>query len=216
MQYNQEINQLRIRLNRFRTIVPVLICALHSSIILIIFGANIPDYIIFLSILTIALVIIQTNKLLSRIFSREIELLTSELLSAGLSDSSDETNNPSDISNKPSNYSNKQHLRIRGSDQKGPAFGDKTSNFSTAKSRIDAFENKQYDDIESIITETEAMVGMADKQYAKDAAKQWTDSENTDPDLIEAGVDNLGELIKTGWFDKNSKDGAVSDLYKED
>ena len=47
MQYNQEINQLRIRLNRFRTIVPVLICALHSSIILIIFGANIPDYIIF-------------------------------------------------------------------------------------------------------------------------------------------------------------------------
>ena len=216
MQYNQEINQLRIRLNRFRTIVPVLICALHSCIILIIFGANIPDYIIFLSILTIALVIIQTNKLLSRIFSREIELLTSELLSAGLSDSSDKTNNPSDISNKPSNYSNKQHLRNRGSDEKGPAFGDKTSNFSTAKSRIDAFENKQYDDIESIITETEAMVGMADKQYAKDAAKQWTDSENTDPDLIEAGVDNLGELIKTGWFDKNSKDGAVSDLYKED
>lgn len=216
MQYNQEINQLRIRLNRFRTIVPVLICALHSSIILIIFGTGIPDYIIFLSILTIALVIIQTNKLLSRIFSREIELLTSELLSAGLGDSSDETNNPSYIGNKPSNYSNKQHLRTRGGDEKGPAFGDKSSNFSTAKSRIDAFENNQYDDIESTITETEVMVGMADKQYAKDAAKQWTDSEKTDPDLIEAGVENLGELIKTGWFDKNSKDGAVNDLYKED
>lgn len=209
MQYNQEINHLRIRLNRFRTIVPVLICALHSSIILIIFGTDIPDYVIFLSILTIALVIIQTNKLLSRIFSREIELLTSELLSAGLGDSSDETN-------KPSNYSNKQHLRTRGSDEKGPAFGDKSSNFSTAKSRIDAFENNQYDDIESVITETEVMVGMADKQYAKDAAKQWTDSEKTDPDLIEAGVKNLGELIKAGWFDKNSKDGAVNDLYKED
>ena len=60
------------------------------------------------------------------------------------------------------------------------------------------------------------MVDLADKQYAKDAAKQWTDSEKNDSDLIEAGVENLGDLIKTGWFDKNSKDGAVNDLYNED
>ena len=107
-------------------------------------------------------------------------------------------------------------MRNRGSDEKGPAFGDKTSKFSTAKARIDAFDNKEYDDIESIITETEVLVNLADKQYAKDAAKQWTDSEKNDSDLIEAGVENLGDLIKTGWFDKNSKDGAVNDLYNED
>ena len=28
--------------------------------------------------------------------------------------------------------------------------------------------------------------------------------------------DGVGDLIKIGWFDKNSKDGAVNDLYKED
>ena len=216
MQYNQEINNLRIRLNRFRTIIPVLICGIVSSIIFIVFGTDIPDHIIFLSILSSALAIIQIDNLLSRIFSREIELLTSELLSSDYSDSNQQISNLSNITTQPSNYSNKQHLRNRGGDEKGPSFGDKTSKFSTDKSRIDAFENKQYDNIESTNTQTEVLVDMADKQYAKDAAKQWTDSEKKDPDLIEAGVENLGDLIKTGWFDKNSKDGAVKDLYKED
>ena len=216
MQYNQEISNLKLRLNRFRAIFPVLICAITSSIIFIIFGNDIPDYIIFLSILSAALLIIQTNTLLSRIFNREIELMTSELLSLSYSEADEDINNPSKIITQPSNYSNKQHLRNRGSDEKGPAFGDKTSKFSTSKARIDAFKNKQYDDIESIITETEVLVDLADKQYAKDAARQWAESEKNDTDLIEAGVENLGDLIKTGWFDKNSKDGAVNDLYKED
>ena len=216
MQYNQEINNLRIRLNRFRTIIPVLICGIVSSIIFIVFGTDIPDHIIFLSILSSALAIIQIDNLLSRIFSREIELLTSELLSSGYNDSIEQKNNLSHITTQPSNYSNKQHLRNRGGDEKGPSFNDKTSKFSTSKSRIDALENKQYENIESTITQTEVLVDMADKQYAEDAAKRWTDSEKKDPDLIEAGVENLGNLIKTGWFDKNSKDGAVKDLYKED
>lgn len=216
MQYNQEISSLKLKLNRFRVIVPVIICAVTSSIVFIVFGKDIPDYIIFLSILSIALLVIQTNTSLSRIYSREIELLTSELLSSAHNESDEEINNPSKIGNKPSNYSNKQHLRTRGGDEKGPAFGDKTSKFSTNKSRIDAYQNNQYDEIESTITETEVMVSIADKKYAKGAAKQWTDSEKTDSDLIEAGVENLGDLIKTGWFDKNSKDGAVNDLYKED
>ena len=169
MQYNQEINNLRIRLNRFRTIIPVLICGIVSSIIFIVFGTDIPDHIIFLSILSSALAIIQIDNLLSRIFSREIELLTSELLSSGYNDSIEQKNNLSNITTQPSNYSNKQHLRNRGVDEKGPSFNDKTSKFSTSKARIDAFKNKQYDDIESIITETEVLVDLADKQYAKDA-----------------------------------------------
>ena len=216
MQYNQEISNLKLRLNRFRAIISVLICAIISGIVFIIFGNDIPDYIIFVSILGTALLIIKTNTSLSRIFTREIELLTSELLSSAYSESGEDVNNPAKTSNKPSNYSNKEHLRNRGSDEKGPAFGDKTSKFSTGKARIDAFGNKEYDDIESIITKTEVLVDLADKQYAKDAARQWTDSEKNDSDLIEAGVENLGDLIKTGWFDKNSQDGAVNDLYNED
>ena len=93
MQYNQEINNLRIRLNRFRTIIPVLICGIVSSIIFIVFGTDIPDHIIFLSILSSALAIIQIDNLLSRMFSREIELLTSELLSSGYNDSIEQKNN---------------------------------------------------------------------------------------------------------------------------
>lgn len=216
MQYNQEIENLVVRLNRLRTIVPLLICGIALTIIFMVFGNDIPNHVIFLSILTTAFVIIQINNLLSRLFSREIELLTSELLSSDYNDSNQKTSNLSNITTQPSNYSNKQHLRSRGGDEKGPSFGDKTSKFSTDKSRIDAFENKQYDNIESTNTQTEVLVDMADKQYAKDAAKQWTDSEKKDPDLIEAGVENLGDLLKTGWFDKNSKDGAVKDLYKED
>jgi len=216
MQYNQEINNLRIRLNRFRTIIPILICGVVSSIIFIVFGTDIPDHVIFLSILSSALAIIQIDNQLSRMFSREIELLTSELLSSDYTVPIEQKNNLSNITTQPSNYSNKQHLRNRGGDEKGPSFNDKTSKFSTSKSRIDALENKQYENIESTITQTEVLVDMADKQYAEDAVKRWTDSEKKDPDLIEAGVENLGDLIKIGWFDKNSKDGAVNDLYKED
>ena len=40
-------------------------------------------------------------------------------------------------------------------------------------------------------------------------------SETTDQDIIEAGVDNLGDLIKTGWFEKNRQDGAVQRLYQD-
>ena len=107
MQYNQEISNLKLRLNRFRAIISVLICAIISGIVFIIFGNDIPDYIIFVSILGTALLIIKTNTSLSRIFTREIELLTSELLSSAYSESSEEINNPAKTSNKPSNYSNK-------------------------------------------------------------------------------------------------------------
>ena len=77
MQYNQEIENLVVRLNRLRTIVPLLICGIALTIIFMVFGNDIPDHVIFLSILSTAFVIIQINNLLSRIFSREIELLTS-------------------------------------------------------------------------------------------------------------------------------------------
>ena len=41
-------------------------------------------------------------------------------------------------------------------------------------------------------------------------------SEREDQDIIEAGVDNLGELVKSGWFEKNAKDGAMKELYEND
>jgi hypothetical protein len=43
--------------------------------------------------------------------------------------------------------------------------------------------------------------------------KRWAKSETQDKDLIEAGVERLGDLVRTDWFDKNVKDGAVRELY---
>ena len=34
--------------------------------------------------------------------------------------------------------------------------------------------------------------------------------------MIEAGVDRLGDLVKTDWFEKNAKDGAVAELMEQD
>ena len=31
-------------------------------------------------------------------------------------------------------------------------------------------------------------------------------------DMIEAGVERLGDLVAAGWFEKNVKDGAVNYL----
>ena len=197
MQYNQEINNLRIRLNRFRTIIPVLICGIVSSIIFIVFGTDIPDNIIFLSILSSALAIIQIDNLLSRIFSREIELLTSELLSSGYNDSIEQKNNLSHITTQPSNYSNKQHLRNRGVDEKGPSFNDKTSKFSTSKSRIDALENKQYDNIEW--------------ENDLDLFNKWTKGETGYP-IVDAG---MRQLNQTGYMHNRLRMITASFLTKD-
>ena len=33
-------------------------------------------------------------------------------------------------------------------------------------------------------------------------------------DNIEEGVSRLGDLVATGWFERNAKDGAVEELMK--
>ena len=57
------------------------------------------------------------------------------------------------------------------------------------------------------------MLREADKIQSESAAIQWEKSQSKDQDLIEAGVDNLGDLIKTGWFEKNQQDDVVKQLY---
>ena len=74
--------------------------------------------------------------------------------------------------------------------------------------------NRDYDDIESISTDTENMIRDADNIQSEISAKQWQQSKSMDSDLIEAGVENLGDLIKTGWFEKNKQDDAVKQLYE--
>ena len=74
--------------------------------------------------------------------------------------------------------------------------------------------NRDFDNVEAISTDNEKMIRIADKIQSEIAADQWSKSESMDKDLIEAGVENLGDLIKTGWFEKNKQDDAVERLYE--
>ena len=182
-----------------------------TSVIVLVHGFIIPDPVIFLSIVLIPIAFVMAENLIDNMYQKKIEYLLNDLQLREFSDK-EIMDNSSD--KKTSNYPNSEYLRVRGGDEKGPAFGKSDKNFSTHGKRIDAMTNRDYDDIESISTDTENMIRDADNIQSEVSAKQWQQSESMDSDLIEAGVENLGDLIKTGWFEKNKQDDAVKQLYE--
>ena len=142
------------------------------------------------------------NNNISKYYAKKIELLANDLLIQDLLevDETDET-----FPKRDSNYPNIDHLRNRGGDEKGPAFGTNNNQFSTRGKRVDAMKNRDYDDIESVNTEGEQMLKLADEIQSAKSAQNWHESESKDQDIIEAGVKNLGELVKSGWFEKNKQ-----------
>ena len=213
MQFVEEIKKLKSKLNWLKFLCMLTIIGGMYGLSILKWGSQIPNYITFIIIVASALTILQINYFFKEYLNYQIELLTSELLS----------NNPDQIATAESNfdketnsnYTNKQFLRIRGSDEKGPAFDTETKKFSPENVRVDALTNSDYDDLESDNTDGEILISKADEIYSEVAESRWKESESKDNDLIEAGVDNLGDLIKTGWFEKNKKKGAVQDLYKK-
>ena len=113
-------------------------------------------------------------------------------------------------------FTNKKHRRPRGFDEKGPTGGVLNNSLNRDNQRIDAMKNSDYDDISQELTAGESLIREADKKYAEMSEKRWNESESKDKDLIEAGVDKLGDLVKTEWFERNAKDGAVKELYSDD
>ena len=61
----------------------------------------------------------------------------------------------------------------------------------------------------------EQLLEEADQKYAEEAARQWAMAEKRDMDNIESGVKRLGDLVASGWFEKNAKDGAMAELLEE-
>jgi len=112
-------------------------------------------------------------------------------------------------------FTNKKHRRSRGFDEKGPTSGVLLSPLDKKNQRIDAMSNNDYQDITEEITAGESLIREADEKYAQMSEQRWKDSEAKDTDLIEAGVERLGDLVKTDWFEKNAKDGAIKELYKD-
>ena len=116
-----------------------------------------------------------------------------------------------------SSFTNKEHRRSRGFDEKGPTGGTLISPLDKNNQRIDAMKNNDFQDITEEITAGQALIREADEQYAKISEDRWKNAEAKDADLIEAGIERLGDLVKTDWFEKNAKDGAIKELYdKED
>ena len=206
-----DVSLLESQAKIVKGLAKVAIFSSATSVIVLVHGFIIPDPVIFLSIVLIPIAIVIADNTIENMYQKKIEYLLNDLQAREFSDK-EIMDNSSD--KKTSNYPNSEYLRVRGGDEKGPAFGKSDKNFSTHGKRIDAMTNRDYDDIESISTDTENMIRDADNIQSEISAKQWQQSESMDSDLIEAGVDNLGDLIKTGWFEKNKRDGAVKQLYE--
>ena len=103
--------------------------------------------------------------------------------------------------------------RSRGSDEKGFTPGRTDSRLDTLQSRRDSSLSEPfYQGLEHDLRPSELLVNEANVRYGERAQQRWQEAESKDTDLIEAGVERLGDLVKTDWFEKNAKDGAVQEL----
>ena len=211
MDHSLELSQLVSQGKIVKNLAKIAIFSSATSIVVLIYGFIIPDPVIFVSIVLIPVLIIMANNTIDKVYQRKTEYLLNDLHSAEFDEKITDNHR---ITDKLSNYSNSEYLRIRGGDEKGPAFGKDNRNFSTHAKRIDAMANRDYDGITATSTEAEKMIRVADDFQSEKSAQQWKKSESTDTDLIEAGVKNLGDLVKSGWFDKNQDEGAVKRLYE--
>lgn len=101
--------------------------------------------------------------------------------------------------------------RTRGSDPLGPDWGKTDFKLGHDPQRRDAIvQGEKYSGMEGDLTSTEKMVADANTKYATMAQKRWEIAEANDPDLIEYGVEKLGDLVRTDYFDKNAETGAFS------
>ena len=105
----------------------------------------------------------------------------------------------------------------RGSDEKGPTWGKEDDHPDAPLKRRDAYETSHiYDGMEGPLSVGEVIVEEANQRYAEEAQLRWEHSEKNDPDLVEAGVERLGDLLRTGWFERNAEDGAFEKLTKNE
>ena len=89
----------------------------------------------------------------------------------------------------------------RGKDPRGPAKGKGADTFEKSLSRVDAMTPRpELEGREGELTKSEKIVEEANIIAAEDAQKRWERSEVNDPELIEAGVTKLGDLVARGHF----------------
>ena len=102
-------------------------------------------------------------------------------------------------------------LMNRGGDEKGPDWGKTDFKMGVEPERRDALiESDKYDGLEDDLTVSEQLRATADQNYAEMAQKRWDEAESKDVDLIEYGVEKLGDLVRTNYFEANVEEGVFS------
>ena len=159
MDHSLELSQLVSQGKIVKSLAKIAIFSSATSIVVLIYGFIIPDPVIFVSIVLIPVLIIMANNTIDKVYQRKTEYLLNDLHSAEFDEKITDNHR---ITDKLSNYSNSEYLRIRGGDEKGPAFGKDNRNFSTHAKRIDAMANRDYDGITATSTDAEKMIRVAD------------------------------------------------------
>ena len=213
MTIEQEFSKLNSKIQKLKFIA-ILVLITPFLGLNIYWKGDVPPFAIFLSVIFPAVTLIFINNAIDKRHEYVKEILSNEMLTQSIIEQGF-YGQKSNHADKESSFANKEYLRNRGQDEKGPSFHQNDSLFSTKKSIVIPVSNEVYQNLDSDITEGEKLVNSADLIYFENAKEQWKKSEREDQDIIEAGVDNLGELVKSGWFEKNAKDGAMKELYEK-
>ena len=214
MTIEQEFSKLNSKMQKLK-IIAILVLITPFLALNIYWKGDVPPFAIFLSVIFPAVTLIFINNAIDKRHEYVKEILSNEIFTQSIIEQGFYDQKSNDL-DKVGSLSNKEYLRNRGQDEKGPSFHQNDSLFSTKKSIVIPVSNEAYQNLDSDTTEGEKLVNEADLIYSEKAKEQWQKSEREDQDIIEAGVDNLGELVKSGWFEKNAKDGAIKELYEKD
>ena len=102
---------------------------------------------------------------------------------------------------KDVDWMGREVYKTRGKDFRGPAEGQGADTFGEIVPRVDAMTIRpEHEGIEGPLSKAEKMVEMVNEIAAEKALKDWETAEASDPELIEAGVDKLGDLVASGHY----------------
>tara|TARA_Y100000589_G_scaffold20230_1_gene16710 strand:+ start:2756 stop:3475 length:720 start_codon:yes stop_codon:yes gene_type:complete len=91
--------------------------------------------------------------------------------------------------------------KTRGKDPKGVAFGGGADTFDSSMPMIDGMEVKiEHEGLEAELERSTLIKVEADNIAAEINQTSWERAERNDPELIEAGVERLGDLVGQGHF----------------
>ena len=109
----------------------------------------------------------------------------------------------------------KNPVRTRGKDVRGFTGGVLESDLDEQQAIRPVSKHDEYANLDQDLTVAEQVKAEADKRYAEHAQQRWEEAERNDPDLIEAGVTRLGDLVTTDYFEKNQDSKALSKLTSD-